>query len=175
MVIQSIKWLQKQHYTNWTFFTVHPSALPPMLPLIHTTLNFSNWWTGPHSKPVDSDIGFSLFIRHSWARPRITFPPFSISLEALTAQDHLSLSNSSTHSPGLPSAETPFILQQLLTGTKFKTPSNLQLSYHSLPSSRNLAMFWWTPLLLLIPLFLICITPFTHSITLAHLNYYYYL
>ena len=140
MVIQSIKWLQKQRYTNWTFFTIQLSALPPMLPLIHTTLNFSNWWTGPHSKPVDSDIGFSLFIRHSWARPRLTFPPFSISLEALTAQDHLSLSNSSTHSPGLPSAETPFILQQLLTGTKFKTPSNLQLSYHSLPSSRNLTM-----------------------------------
>ena len=57
-----------------------------------------------------------------------------------SAQDHLSLSNSSTHSPGLPSAETPFILQQLLTGTKSKTASNLQLSYHSLPSSRNLTI-----------------------------------
>ena len=67
MVIQSLKWLQKQCYTNWTFFTVHPSALPPMLPLIHTTVNFSNWWTGPPSKPADSDIGPSLFIRHSWA------------------------------------------------------------------------------------------------------------
>ena len=103
MVIQSIKWLQKQRYTNWMFFTIQLSALPPMLLLIHTTVN-----CGPRSKPVDSDIGFSLFIRHSWARPRITFPPFSISLEALAAQDHLSLSNSSTHSPGLPLAETHF-------------------------------------------------------------------